>query len=290
MADLTIQGTPIGGAVPPIAPELVAVDDVKAELVMNTTNEFTSFMAVMGNQSQQEEAIQNAINWSVSRAERELKSDLRKKVIKCYPAANLVKGVDYDVDEDPYDFFHTDYQSFGYMVLRHRPVQSIQKVDLRYGPAFEILTYPMDWIRCNRKFGRLSVLPTASAFGAIGPIVLASGYFFLPMMLGWVRDIVPQMICVDYTSGVDATDPEFAELRHQVARLATAEIFRIIGRAYKPGIGSYSVGEDGASESVSLTRGAGVLFQSEIALIEQDWARFVARWFESQMPIQFQVI
>jgi hypothetical protein len=254
---------------------------------MSTANDLTPFLAYLGGADEVNAALQNAINWAVSRAERELKSDLYPKVIKTYPDAGLVKGEDYDIEEDPYDFFRTDYMSFGYLVLRHRPVISVEKVELRYGHSLQILTYPNDWVRLNRKFGRLSVLPTIGAFGVSGPLMLASGYFFLPIMMGWAKDIVPQLICVDYTAGIDATDPQYAELRHLLAKLAAEEILRMVGTVYKSGLAGYSVGEDGASESVSLTRGAGVLFQPEINLIEQDWQRFVARWFESQMPVQF---
>jgi len=273
---------------------IISVDDVKTELCVVTTSDMTPYLQYLGaTEEARNAAIEANIERAIAQAERELKSDIRTKVIKCYPDSSLVKGweedADYQIEEEPYDFYKTDYQAFGWLTLRRRPVQSVERVILRYGVNLEILEYPAEWIRVQRKFGRLQILPTAGAWGQAGPLMSAGGYFLLPMMMGWVRDVVPQLICVDYTTGIEncESDPEFAELRHMITKLAAEECLLQMGRGYKAGLGGYSIGEDGASESIQLTRGGGVLFGGEIQIIQQDWQRFVKSWFETQMPIQF---
>ena len=253
-----------------------------------------SYLELFGDQDAQNAAIDEAIAAADARVMRELHLTLGTSVIKAWPDA----GAEYDVEEEPYDFHREQYRRYGFLQLRRKPVVSVERVRLMFGPSNTVITYPSEWVRLNKLAGHLSIVPTPGT--AWQGLILQSGAYYLPYISGgtWLQDSVPQMIAVDYTAGLgDAgeagadADPRFADLRHQRARLAAREVLMDLSNAVAPGISSKSISEDGASESVSYARASGKpLFGAQIDQIEADWLSFRKSWEGTMQGISFTVV
>jgi len=256
----------------------------------------STHLALYGDATAQNAAIDEALADADARIERELQVTLGTVRVKSWPEAGLEKGDDYDVDEEPYDYHAEQFRRFGFLRLRRKPVISIERVRIMLGPENKILTYPSQWIRINHKLGHLSIVPTPGA-GWQG-IVMQSGYYLLPYIsFGYIQDNLPQIIAVDYTAGLgdgasygEHFDPQYGDLRHQRGRLAAAEILLDLSNSVAPGIGSKSISEDGASQSVSYTRGGTTLFGAQIDRINTDWETFKKSWFDSNVGLVFAVV
>jgi len=211
-----------------------------------------------------------------ARVQRELHLTLDTTVIKSNPDA----GVQFDVEEEPYDYFTSDYRHFGWLKLRRRPVQSVERVRLMLGPQMTIFTYPREWIRVRHKQAHIQIVPTPGA--AFQNLVMANGLYYLPYLSAApIFNEYPQLIAVDYTAGIgDAlASDEYADLALQIARLAAREVLLRLDNAVSPGVQSRSISEDGASESTSYARGqTKTLFGAHIDQIEADWERFKLMW------------
>lgn len=255
-----------------------------------------SFFAKFGDVTAQNTAIDHAITDANARVRRELHVELGTVRVVSWPEASKVEGTDYDVTEEPYDYSSSQYRAWGFLRLRRRPVQSIERVRIMLGPTNTVLTYPSEWIRLNKKPGQLSIVPTPGA-GWSG-MVLQNGQYFLPLLShGMLSDNVPHVIAVDYTAGLgnalsydEDADANYADLRHQCARLAAQELLVDFSNMVAPGIQSTSISEDGASESITYRRGNNVMFGDLIARIETDWERFKAEWRGTETGIAFTVL
>jgi hypothetical protein len=152
-------------------------------------------------------------------------------------------GAPYD-EEPGYDydpaFFSPD--SWGYIVLRHRPAISVEFIRFAYtDPSAPLYTIPGDWIRLDKKYGQIRIVPTAQ-------MVTLPLSVFLMQAMGGGRTI-PSMIQVKYISGIKnaKTDPQWADLIDVILKQA---VLNIIEGGYLPQSGSISA--DGLSQSVSF--------------------------------------
>lgn len=144
-------------------------------------------------------------------------------------------GYDYDPD-----FFQAD--SWGYLVLRQKPIISIEYVRLAYpSPAQQFFAIPHDWLRPDKKYGTIRMVPASQSFNApLGAFIMQA--------LGGGRG-VPSMIQVKYVAGLkDAkTDPKWADLIDVIYKLATLKVLNGLFRAQ-----SESISADGLSQSRSF--------------------------------------
>lgn len=152
-------------------------------------------------------------------------------------------GAPYDVepgyDYDP-QFFQPD--SWGYLVLRQRPVISVDSITFAYtDPTHPLYTIPADWVRLDRKYGHVRIVPTSQM--ATLPMTV-----FLMQAMGGGR-VIPSMIQVQYVAGIlnAKSDPKWADLIDVILKQAT---LNLVEGVYLPQSGSISA--DGLSQSVGF--------------------------------------
>lgn len=144
-------------------------------------------------------------------------------------------GYDYDPG-----FFEAD--RWGYIVTRQHPIISVEYVRMAYpSPQQAFYTLPNDWLRLDKKYGHIRMVPASSPFTA--PL----GAFLMQAMSAGTT--MPSMIQVKYTAGLKdvATDPRWANLVNVIFQQA---VLNIINGAFLPNSGSISA--DGMSESMSV--------------------------------------
>ena len=138
------------------------------------------------------------------------------------------------------DFFQDE--TWGYLVLRQKPIISITSIILAYpAPTTGFYPIPNDWIRPDLKYGVIRLVPASSAL--IAPL----GAFVLQALGG--GSTVPSMIQVQYTAGLAnvRSDPRWADLVDVIFKRAAISV---IEDAYLPQSGSTS--GDGLSMSLSV--------------------------------------
>lgn len=144
------------------------------------------------------------------------------------------------VDEPAYDmepgFFRGD--SWGFMVLRHRPVVEVESVRFVYPSPFNgVFEVPPEWVRLDKKYGHLRLVPTSTAFAA--PLSM----FIMQAIAG--GRLFPHFIQVRYKAGLDsATYPDLVDLIKKVS------VMNVIDDLFLPQSGSDSI--DGMSQNFSL--------------------------------------
>lgn len=158
----------------------------------------------------------------VRQAEDQLARDLgilfQKTVIKCEPQS----GDAFDLEEPAYDY-DSDFflgERWGWLRVRRYPVRSVERMVFAF-PNIEskVFTVPASWIRLDKLFGVIRLVPAQAA-------IYAPMTAYLLSLMGGGRD-VPQAIFVDYTAGFDGPneiklhDQDILEL---IKRLAVLEI------------------------------------------------------------------
>lgn len=142
-------------------------------------------------------------------------------------------GYDYDAQ-----FFQAD--SWGYLVTRTRPIISVEFVRLAYpAPGNVFYTVPHDWLRIDKKYGHLRMVPATSTFTA--PLSA-----FMMSVMGGGRSI-PSMIQVKYVAGLADAKAKWPDLVDIILKSA---VLKIVNESYVPQSGSISA--DGLSQSASL--------------------------------------
>lgn len=136
------------------------------------------------------------------------------------------------------DFFSGE--RWGYLVTRHRPIIAVHSMQFVYPqPVGGVFTVPADWIRTDKKYGHIRLVPGTQAFAA--------------PLSAWVMQVmgagrtVPQMIQLRYTAGLRNIAQQHPELLDLVQRMAALRILQnqFVGA-------SSSISADGLSESRSL--------------------------------------
>lgn len=141
-------------------------------------------------------------------------------------------GYDYDPD-----FFRGE--RWGYIVTQQKPLISVESISFVYpAPYNSIFTVPLDWVRMDKKFGHIRLVPAGSAFSA--PLSA-----FLMQALGGGKTI-PFMVHLRYTAGLTDAAENWPDLVDAVKKAA---VLRLIEDTYVPQSGSISA--DGLSQSLS---------------------------------------
>jgi hypothetical protein len=140
-------------------------------------------------------------------------------------------------DYDP-EFFLGE--KWGYIVSKQKPIISVQSIKFAYpSPSSQVFEIPSEWIRLDKKYGHIRLVPAAMAFSA--PLSA-----FIMQALGGGRT-VPFMIQLRYTAGLTDAKSQYPELVAAVKRLAVVNILK---DSFTPQSGSISA--DGLSQSVSM--------------------------------------
>lgn len=203
-----------------------------------------------------DEDIQLYIDGAIKQVERRLGVFLKPTVIACNPQERgLVEGVDYEVAEYPYDYDARQYQQWGFLQLRERPVQEITSLKMVLPNGLVIIDFMTrpEWIKLNPVGGQIQIVPYAgdpTLFALLGGN--QSAY---PFVTGSINTSLPQMFYVDYVAGFPLNKvPE--DVRNVVAKIAACDVLGIAGEALLAGIASMSTSVDGLSESFSTTASA----------------------------------
>lgn len=147
------------------------------------------------------------------------------------------------IEEPGYDYDPEMFsgEAWGFMQLRHKPLLAVHSIRFAYPSVGSVLyTIPPSWIRLEKKYGRLNIVPDSSAAFAFP----ASS--FLLSMLGGGRTI-PFMVQVRYRVGFRDLKAERPDIVDVIKRLA---ILGILDDQYFPTSSSTSV--DGLSQSLSM--------------------------------------
>jgi hypothetical protein len=140
-------------------------------------------------------------------------------------------------DYDP-DFFVNN--RWGYIITRQSPIIEVEKMEFAYpAPTQSILRVPNDWLRLDKKYGHIRLVPSSQAFMApLGAYIMQA--------LGGGRTI-PHMISVTYIAGLKDVFEDYPNLIELIKMMAGLKI--ILG-AFVPASGSISA--DGLSRSMSV--------------------------------------
>lgn len=155
--------------------------------------------------------------------------------------ALLPAGMPWDIDP-AYDYLPDFFQGekWGFIVTRQIPIIAIQQIQFVYpAPTTGFFVIPGDWIRFDRKFGHIRLIPASSTF--VAPLNA-----FLLQALGGGRSI-PFAIEIKYQAGLPNARKDYPELLDAIKKTA---ILRIIEDGFFPSSGSISA--DGLSQSMSL--------------------------------------
>jgi hypothetical protein len=139
-----------------------------------------------------------------------------------------------------YDSHFFSGERWGYIVTKEKPIISVQSIKFAYpAPTNQIFSIPDSWIRLDKKFGHIRLVPASQSFSA--PLSA-----FIMQALGGGRT-VPFMIHVRYTAGLSNPVQNYPDLVDLVKKMA---IMRIMQDAFLPQSGSIS--SDGLSQSMSV--------------------------------------
>ena len=130
--------------------------------------------------------------------------------------------------------------AWGFMQLRQKPLVSVQSVQFAYPtPGNLVYDVPMEWIRLDRRYAQLHLVPTGMT--SLAPI---SGYMLSTIAGG--RNI-PMMVRVRYTAGLSDAHALWPDILDVTQRLAA---FKTLQGQFLPSSGSISA--DGLSQSSSI--------------------------------------
>lgn len=144
--------------------------------------------------------------------------------------------------EAAYDYDPHVYQgeAWGFVQLRQKPLITMHSLQFAYPtPGQTIFDVPADWIRLDKKYAQLQLVP-------VGMTVLAP---LSAMMLGTISGgrSMPMLVRARYTAGLTDAHEAYPDLVGATKNLA---IFKILQGQFLPQSGSISA--DGLSQSNSI--------------------------------------
>lgn len=150
-------------------------------------------------------------------------------------------AIDPAYDYEPGMFYGEEW---GFIVMRQKPLVSIDSMIFAYPSMTDgFVTIPQDWIRIDRKYGHLRLVPAS-------PAVFTTMNAFIMTALAGARS-VPFMIQIEYTAGLADAYRDYPELIDVIKKRA---VLKLIEDSFAPQSGSISA--DGLSQSVSADMNA----------------------------------
>ncbi|MGG1673523.1 hypothetical protein ACIFOE_23355 [Paenibacillus sp. NRS-1783] len=192
---------------------------------------------------------------AVKDTERQLGIFLKPTVIRCNSEVRgLEQGVDYEVEEPPYDYDAQRWQNFGFIQLRQRYANEISEFKLvAYGGQISIdFMHYSDWIKLYKKSSQLHVVTKGRGVPMLGGY--PTGYSAAPFAVGMLSR-TPQVFHIDYTAGL--TKEQLTEdIRAVIGKQAAVSVLGVAGDAAMAGVAGYSLSLDGVAESFTSTASA----------------------------------
>ena len=190
--------------------------------------------------------IKGQLNVAARDLERQLRVWLtpREVVPEGTPQADIdaLKAAGNEVEIEPgYDYSPMMFQgdSWGFIETRHRPIINVTSMTFNFPtPKETIWNIPLDWLRLDKKYGQINIVPLNSAM-------------FLPLnayllsVIGGGRNL-PLMLRIRYRAGMQDIEDKEPDIWDLIFKMA---ILSVIDDQYLPMSGSISA--DGLSESSS---------------------------------------
>ncbi len=193
---------------------------------------------------------------AVKEVERRLGILLKPTIIACNPDdRGLIQGVDYELEEQPYDYDAQRWQSYGFLQLRQRyasQVTMFKLVSYAGQLSIDFMHYP-EWIKINKKASHLQII-NRGGNGMTAGIGYGMGYSSTPFAAGLLSR-TPQVFHVDYVAGLSSGQLT-EDIRSVVAKMAAVDVLGVAGDSSLAGMAGYSLSIDGISESFQSTASA----------------------------------
>lgn len=209
----------------------------------------TDFKATNGS-TFTDEQIDFLIKSAVADIEKLLNIKIIKTRYRTHPKERgLVKGVDYDKEEDMYQFSWSRIAKYGVIRTRQRPICALHELKLlnRTIPSISLLPeVVVDKQKGVIRYARRPVKPTDTTMG----IMTATG------MYGNATYGMHIFYEIDYDAGFESAADVPDDLREIIAKQCAVSLLNIIGDGLMSGFSSSSLSMDGISESFSSTQSA----------------------------------
>ena len=219
------------------------------------------------------------IQWFIDAATREMERQLNITIVKrriksdfTVESKHLVKGVDYDDEETPYDFSFRKIQRYGMIQTKQRPILNVTRCTLiNKGQNDDVDLLPS--VVPDKKNGVLKFLKRpwkpndtwtgiSDSISRYGAETWNSHLFY----------------AVDYDAGFESSDEVPADLRHMIGKMAAISLLNVIGDGLMSGFSSSSLSMDGVSESFSSTQSAtSAYFGARIAVYQKEVQEYIAQ-------------
>jgi hypothetical protein len=162
--------------------------------------------------------------------------------------------------EAPYEYEPETFSNnfFGFIETKQRPIISVASMKFKYpGPGTTVFEVPFEWLRPDRKYGQIHLVPTGLA--SYGPM----NAFVLQAITN--RRTVPMMIEIRYTAGLTDAHELWPDVIDLIQKMA---ILRLMESTFPAQSGSISA--DGLSQSASVdTEKYADMIQHKIDILRQ---------------------
>lgn len=178
---------------------------------------------------------------------------LKKYIIQSVSLAEMEGGFDIFPRQyvEKHAFDKAAYDSFSYMMMRHRPVSSIEALTVTPSNEQNIFQVPNEWIDIGYLHqGQINLIPLTIALksGTLVPLSTAPGGATFLSIFGH-RPWIPSFWEVRYTAGFK--DQKIPRIVNQlIGVIAAMEVLSMLATTYARAT-STSLGIDGLSQSIS---------------------------------------
>lgn len=237
----------------------------------------TDFKATNGSMFTDEQ-IQWFIDAATEEMARQLNITIKKKRIRCEDSIekhHLVRKVDYDDEETPYDFAFRKIQRYGMIQTKQRPILNISRCTLLNRDISDLVPNEVNLLPStvlDKKNGVIKFLkrpykPSDTWTGICDSISRYGAET-------WNAHL---FYSVDYEAGFENSDDVPNDLRHMIGKMAAISLLNVIGDGLMSGFSSSSLSMDGVSESFSSTQSAtSAFFGARIAVYQKEVQEYIS--------------
>jgi hypothetical protein len=146
--------------------------------------------------------------------------------------------------EPAYDYDPNFFQgnTWGFMPLRQRPIIAVHSMQFQYPtPNNTLWTIPPEWIRADKKYGTINLLPVTSA------MTMPLNAFILSALGG--GRMVPHFIAVRYRAGLENVARDWPDILDAILKQT---VLSMVEDTFVPSSRNESVSADGLSQSSSI--------------------------------------
>ena len=188
-----------------------------------------------------------------NRAQVMTDTDLKEFIVEAMNLAELELNMDIMPKQflEKHAFDKAAYDSFGYLMLRHRPVASIERLTVTPSNESDVFEVPPEWIDVGHlRQGQINLIPLTIALksGTVVPLNTAPGGATFLSIFGH-RPWIPSFWKVGYTAGFP--EGKIPRIVNQlIGVVAAMEVLSMLATTFARST-SQSLSIDGASQSVS---------------------------------------